>query len=269
MSKERLFIDGHVHLYPNYDLKYAFKMGAENLNRNGKKSLKASNTSQTGINLLFFTERSDCNFFRQFSETPATFEDDLSITQTDEPDALLIKPEPQQQLYLFAGRQIVAAENLEILSLATSLFIEDRKYSAMDVIKKVNDSGGVPVLNWAPGKWFFSRGKVVQKALEGFSPGELLIGDTSLRNTLWPVPKLMKQAQEAGFKVIAGSDPLPFSGEEKLVGSYGFSIVGEFDKQKPVTSIRKMLRDDNLKISFIGKRNDPFTFAKRQYKIMR
>ena len=108
-------------------------------------------------------------------------------------------------------------EGLEILSLSSTLNLGDRENTIDDVIKSVIDSGGIPALNWAPGKWFFSRGKIVKRIIEKYPPKDLVIGDTTLRTSLWPMPKLMAAAQERGFKVIAGSDPLPFDGEEKYI----------------------------------------------------
>jgi len=138
----------------------------------------------------------------------------------------------------------------------------------MEIIQRVRANGGLPVLNWAPGKWFFGRGRVVAETLAACSPQELLIGDTTLRNTLWPVPRLMQRARQSGFRIIAGSDPLPFAGEERLVGSYGFTLTGDFSPEKPATSLLKLLSDSACQIDFIGKRNNPITFAKRQFKIM-
>lgn len=269
-----LLVDGHVHLYSNYDLLGAFKIGIENLSKNARKivqnlELNHNKATHTSIKVLLLTERSDCHFFDQFCDSASRFESiGLKIKQTPELEALLITCNHGDAIYIFAGRQIITAERLEILSLTSNKMIEDRKFTVKEVIEKVNESRGIPVLNWAPGKWFFKRKKVVQQTLEKSSPQQVLIGDTSLRHTLWPEPKLMIQAKDTGFKVIAGSDPLPFRGEENLIGSYGFSAIAEFDPEKPVTSIRKMLRDQNSKVSFMGKRNNILKFTKREITIL-
>jgi len=79
---------------------------------------------------------------------------------------------------------------------------------------------------------------------------------------------LVKQARKKGFPVIAGSDPLPFRGEEQGIGSLGFLIEGEFNPEKPAQSLRDLMNNKGQDIQIIGKRNDIFTFARRQYKIM-
>ncbi|MDZ7262480.1 MAG: hypothetical protein ONB05_10295 [candidate division KSB1 bacterium] len=265
MQTRTLLIDGHVHLYPYYDFNKAVRTGINNLVRAFKH---VDGNDSTKIWLL--TERWDCDFFKQIYERPESFSTSkIRFVPAKEKEALAVEIEGQVELFILAGRQIVSHEGLEVLSLATDLFVKDRTLSTREVIEKVNETGGVAALNWAPGKWFFKRGKIVQQIFKEMEPATLLIGDTSLRHWLWPMPELMKSARQHGFKVIAGSDPLPFAGEEKYIGSYGFIINGNFDPEAPVTSIRKLLKDNQLSVTFIGKRNNPFTFAYREFRIMR
>jgi hypothetical protein len=78
----------------------------------------------------------------------------------------------------------------------------------------------------------------------------------------------MLRSRKKGFKIIAGSDPLPFEEEEYQIGKYGFSVSAEFDESKPAESMRNILRDRALPFNFIGKRNNLLTFSRRQFKIM-
>jgi len=125
---------------------------------------------------------------------------------------------------------------------------------AKDVINAVSDTGGVPVLSWAPGKWLFKRKYIVRELIDCFSPSQMLIGDTTLRPALWMEPSLMRRAAEKGFSVLAGSDPLPFIGEEKYLGIYGSIINGPFDIDKPISSIRKLLISPDVIKTRAGKR---------------
>jgi len=79
---------------------------------------------------------------------------------------------------------------------------------------------GLTVAAWAPGKWFGARGKVVSGLLRRFGPGGIALGDTTLRPQGWATPFIMRAARRRGFRVLAGSDPLPFGGEECRPGSY-------------------------------------------------
>jgi len=261
-NQTTLLIDGHIHIYSHYDLEFAINRGINNLQNSAKKIAKTGKV----IPIWLLTERYDCNFFDSYAGLKLK---NFKIVPGAEKETLIVEKNGEPLLYIFAGRQLVTAENLEVLSLMTTLFLKDRQKSITEVIDHVIDSGGVPAINWAPGKWFLSRGKVVKQAIKNYSPENLLIGDTSLRTTIWLLPKLMAKAKNDGFKIIAGSDPLPFDNEEKQVGLYGFSITGKFDEAKPAESLRKLLLDKQTQINLIGKRNDLFTFGRRQFKIMR
>jgi hypothetical protein len=269
-----LSIDGHVHIYPWYDLRQTLRIGIENLKLSTTRfstflDNDLKNDSPEMIPIWLLTERMDCNFFKQTTASPNEFEvDGFKFLPGQEKEVIIVTHAGKTVLYILAGRQIVAKEGLEILSLISTFFLEDRDKTIDEVIKGVIDSGGIPAVNWAPGKWFFSRGKVVRRVIEEYAPQDLLIGDTTLRNTLWPMPKLMTAAQQRGFKIIAGSDPLPFDGEEKYIGSYGFCLRGDFKTHRPAETILSLLRTREKNISFIGKRNDIFSFCRRQYKIM-
>lgn len=125
-------------------------------------------------------------------------------------------PDP---LWVVAGRQVVTAERIEILALATRAVFPDGE-PACRVVARILEAGGIPVVAWAPGKWWFRRGRVVAELLRVFTPAQLALGDTSLRPGLWPEPRLLRAAVRAGFRVSAGSDPLPWAGEERRLGGY-------------------------------------------------
>ncbi len=263
MGKATLAVDGHVHLYPVYDLKKAVECSVKNLKDGSKK------ISSKVIPVWLLAERSDANFFDQIYQTSETYQDDgVKFRQGNDGLTIVVEKDDEPILYIFAGRQLVTKEGLEVLSLISNLNFPDRQMSIDEVIQTVIESGGIPALNWAPGKWFFKRGKVIARQIQERTINEIFIGETTLRNTLWPEPKLVKQARKKGFPVIAGSDPLPFKGEEKDIGSYGFLIEGEFDQEKPAQSLRDLMSKNRDEIKIIGHRNNIFTFASRQYKIM-
>jgi len=266
--KKTLLLDGHVHIYQHFDLVQAFEGGVNNLLRAAKK-MKAASASTDTVPVLLLSERHDCNFFKQALESTLQQEHEgYSFHETDESESLMVKKGDTPYMYIIAGRQIVTCEGLEIISILTNLYIKDRSKTTHQVVNIVNENNGFPVINWAPGKWFFARGKVVESLIDTFDPSTLLLGDTTLRTTLWPLPQLMKKANGRGFKIIAGSDPLPFKKEEKIIGKYGFVLEGQFDENKPAASIRSLLKHGNEKLTLIGNRNDPLTFVKRQTKIM-
>lgn len=263
MSGKTLLVDGHVHIYPNFNLSLALAMANANL----KQLHTINNGHHEIIKILLLTERSDCAFFKQALESVPKI-NGLSICHGDEKETLILEDSNKSVLYLLAGRQIITREGLEVNALATNLSLKDRDYTVAETVERIADAGGVAVLNWAPGKWFLSRGKIVQRIIETQSPGTLLIGDTSMRPTIWPTPKLMKLARNNGYKIIAGSDPLPFAGEENNIGTYGFAMTGPVNPQKPAESLRTLVLDPKIKLTLVGKRSGSFKFIKRQIRIM-
>ena len=113
-------------------------------------------------------------------------------------------------VHLIAGRQFVAVERIEILGLAVELELADG-LPAAEFVERILAAGGVPVLSWAPGKWFFKRGRVVGELMQRFG-AQVLLGDTTLRPLGWGAPCLMRAGRRQGLRVVAGSDPLPVGG---------------------------------------------------------
>lgn len=197
-----------------------------------------------------------------FPRADSKAEQKFEIRSSAEENGLILFENDKPQLYLFSGRQIVTAERIEILALTVDIEVM-KDTPAEDVVKTVLDAGGIPVLSWAPGKWFLGRKKVVRQLIDSFDSGKLLIGDSTLRPTVWAEPLLMQVARSRGFAVVAGSDPLPFSGEEKYMGTYASVLDGPFDPDKPVSCIRKILTTSGGKITKAGKRCGPLEVIRR------
>lgn len=238
----RLIADTHVHIYPCYDIKQALHALRTNL----------SLLDGQAVCMAFLAERADCNFFLEFEKNVAgLLAPETEIRRLN--SALYLREAGYPDLYLFPGRQIITKERIEILSLTIDQQIGDG-LPARKVVDRIKQNKGVPVLSWAPGKWFFKRKKVVQYLLDANQPGSLLIGDTTLRPTCWPQPLLMRRAVRKGFTIISGSDPLPFAGEEDVMGRYGIILDTDFDPDNPVGSIRSILTQPGPKPSLVGKR---------------
>jgi hypothetical protein len=190
--------------------------------------------------LAMLTERHDCDFFKQLkSGTIRPASSDISLAPCDDAECLSLRI-GEHTLTLIAGRQIVSRERIEILALGTSAIIDDAQ-SATDVIRRIQDAGGIPVLSWAPGKWMFKREGIIRKLFQSLQPGDALAGDTTLRPIGWREPGIMREARQRGFGVIAGSDPLPFAGEEDYMGTYATACDAEIDPNAPLASLKAAL----------------------------
>ncbi len=252
----KIIADTHVHIYPCYDLKRFSDMLEHNLKENG--------TGQT-IRVGFLTERYDCDFFNDIKENKNNIASICGNIQLGPDESSLIRDNGSgEKCILIPGRQVVAEERIEILALATTIKIPDG-LSAEDIISKTLDSGGIPVVAWAPGKWFGARGTVVRDLLKHFNPARLLIGDSSLRPTTWAEPLIIRQARKNGYRIIAGSDPLPFAGEENIAGTYCSVFETVFGLSSPLASARNMLWNAH-EITTVGHRSGPLKTLQRLYK---
>lgn len=227
-----LIADTHVHIYPVYNAAAFLNRAYENLSH---LNPDAANNHYA----LFLTERDDCNFFASMVESGAA-PTGYRIEKTNDEEALiLVKESGGQRVLLFAGHQHVSSEGVEVLSLTGGAVLKSA-LSASETIRAVRDEGGVPVLCWAPGKWTGLRGRIVRSIIDAHGGEPLLLGDTSMRAIGVPEPSLFKAGREKNIPIATGTDPLPFTADERIAGTYGIASDA-FDENKPVTSARALL----------------------------
>lgn len=248
-------LDAHTHVYPCHDSALAIRTLCRRL-----RALTPNEPNVVRVACL--AESADCSWFEQLAapgtkNLPAGF----AAHPTDNPAGLWLETS-EGSFLLLAGRQVITAERLEALALVVHSSIPDG-LSARETIARVGDAGGVAVLSWAPGKWFFKRGKAVRSLLEELPANAFLLGDTSLRPLGWGEPRLMRLARQRGFRVVAGSDSLPFAGEEKWLGGYGCTVRAHYDSNRPVASLRNALVSAECSLRIAGRRCAPWTVARR------
>ncbi len=202
-------LDTHLHLYPCFDLPLAFNQFLDNTAQLGGTQTRR---------IACLAERFDCNYYESIA-SGYTQIDGFTLDTVLEDEIILSRTHDKQSLSLLPGRQIISREKIEILALGCPQVIEDGQ-PALDIIYQIIQLGHVPTLPWSPGKWFGARGELIKSLISELGAGDFLIGDTPLRPYGWATPRLMKLAKDKGFSVVAGSDPLPFSGEEHWLGAY-------------------------------------------------
>ena len=255
-AQTTLIVDGHIHLYPAYRPGLALRRLVDNL-----RELAGPPSASVAIGLL--AESARCRFYDEICRRRAGLQaDGMTVTMGPEDGSLVVARDGLPAGFLVAGRQIVTRERLEVLALTLDHTIPDGQ-PLREVVAAVRSAGGVPVLSWSPGKWFAARGRIVADLLASSPPDSFLIGDTGLRPTCWPLPELMQTADRLGFRRIAGSDPLPFAGEEAWLGTYGFKTRAPFDADRPVSSIRRLFTDRSIPLATVGRRVGPVSFVKR------
>ena len=266
MPETKLIIDGHVHIYDCYDLDKFFDTAIENLDNAYSSKYPGDRNFQR---VLFLTESKDNDYFTMFKDK-GRFSDKSGYTfaNTEDDCSLVLLKNNQPQCYLLAGRQIVTKEKLEVLSIASTMKIEDG-LPIEDVIKRIFDNNGIAVLAWGVGKWFFKRGKVIRTIIEKYHSSRLFIGDSGSRPSFWPKPQLYKIAERYNMKTLTGSDPFPFSDEQVRIGACGSIIDGSFKINTPANSVHDILLSIDEKVYDLGTKDNVFSFFKRQIKMFR
>ncbi len=251
--KRELIADTHIHIYENYNIEQFISNGLANA---GKFS------SEEAVKLLCLTEAKENRFFKKFSdgETCGSY----SFSKTEEDFSLKIIKDNKTEGYLLNGRQIVTSEGIEVLALATSEIIEDGK-PASEVIDSLISKGAVVVLGWGVGKWLFGRGNLVNQLIDKYSASQIIIGDNSARPPFWGTPVQFLKGGEKGIKIVAGSDPLPFSEEINKPGTYNIVGTTEFNENTPGSSLNNLITSGDYKIC--GKRDSIAEFFTRQLRM--
>ena len=264
----KLLIDSHVHVYPNYDLARFFHRAWLNLSSGAVDLLNGSQT----IPVLMLTERHDCSFFRDLIGGRFELPNGLEIRSCGA-NSVQIGGAGGMELVIIAGRQIVSAERIEVLALLADLALKDGQ-PIDELIPEISRLGAFPVLPWSPGKWFSSRGQKIEQILLAYKPGQIGFSDSALRPAGWPLPRLLQMAGLKSFVVIAGSDPLPLSGEEERAGSYftaadAPSLTVESGAQQIEDAVRTILMDPQSpgRLISCGRRLTPLALLTRLFRL--
>ena len=232
--------DTHVHIYPCHDV-----------GRLLAAATRRRRESAADRIILCLTERYDCHAFRHLAD--GSLRVSGWTAESPEPGSLIFR-NGSDEVVLLAGRQIVSRERIEVLALTVDATITDG-LPVRDVLVAVQDVGAVPVLPWSPGKWLGNRGQIISALIDSAGAGTVLLGDTSMRPVGYPMPDLIKAGRRKGLGVVAGSDPLPFAGEEARAGQFMSMWGNGFDIARPVVSMRQLLRRHGVDAVSVGARS--------------
>ena len=158
---------------------------------------------------------------------------------SDEPESLIAR-RGQVAVAIVCGRQVRAADGLEVLGLGTCQTYPDG-LPFTESVNRVHDSGALTVLPWGFGKWVGERGRRVERVLDTHGPGEVFLGDNGNRLAALGLPKLIRTGQQKGFRVLPGTDPFPLARGPMRVGSFGFCTAIEPPATAPWRALRHWL----------------------------
>lgn len=270
-----IFIDSHVHIHPEFDLDRFFSAALDNFSR----AAVLQDTSDNSRYILVLTEGGDSDVFSSLRQKAISFEevssrqsesDSFVFYKTAESNSLIVC-KGSQSIILVAGRQLVSKENIELLSLFSSIKMKDKTLSLADLAQAVTDNNGLAVIPWGVGKWFGARGKVINNLLCSKLESPLFFGDNGNRPLLWPTPALLQRARDLGAPLLSGSDPLPLPSHVNRPASSGTVLLhGDLSMEYPAASLRKLLltaKKDTLELKSFGRRIGFLQFLSDQLRI--
>jgi hypothetical protein len=237
-----LLVDSHVHLHDP-------ARAMDDLRQAATAFAAAGGNEAPGVVML--AERSGYDVFQHLQS---------QLAHTWELNSLWYW-QGNQRLLVVAGRQIVTAEGLEILGLATRLSLPDG-LPAEQVLARLDDADAITVLPWGVGKWLGQRGKIVDSLLERARPGRLFLGDNGGRPNWWKVPQFSR-----GLPILAGSDPLPLPGSSNVIGRFGSVVDIQLSEHTPAARLKCALRDPATCISTYGRSTPSLRFIADQTRL--
>lgn len=175
------------------------------------------------------------------------------LVPTEEESSLFARRITGESLLLVAGRQIAVREGLEVLALGREVEIPDG-LPLDETLRRVRESGALPVLPWGFGKWWGRRGDLVASALARQDGEELFLGESGCRPEAGGMPELFREARAREVRVLPGTDPLPFPEHCQRAGSYGFVMEGLLDEHRPAEDLLRKIR---------ALRGQPRTYGRR------
>ena len=100
--------------------------------------------------------------------------------------------------------------------------------------------------------------------MESLTPEEISLGDNSGRLAFWLEPAEFSLARRRGFRILPGSDPLPFASEVSRAASYGLAVAGELSDTDPAGDMLTLLSDPAIRITPFGRLEGPVRFLRNQ-----
>ncbi len=274
-AEAAILVDAHVHIYECFEIDTLLDTAARNF-EHAAQDLGLED-GFTGVLLLAETSRD--HWFQRTHENciqdrQPSVRGIRSHWQIDKtPDRTVLQASKltditgdEKTIYIMAGRQIITAERLELLALATDRTFEDG-LPLSSSLSAVREQDAIPVLPWAVGKWWGKRGKLLSALLKMETQSNLFLGDNSGRPIFWRSPSHFHQAQIMNIPVLPGTDSLPFPSAALRVGSFGFMMRGKLTNRQPSTDLKLLLRDSSSQITAYGQLETPLRFFVNQIRL--
>ena len=215
-----VLVDAHVHVHAGADVGVLLDAA-----RDAFAAAARDVPARTWRGVLMLAETAGRDWFGETCEAQGAIFDRWRVEPAAGDTAALhaVRGDGSWTLTIFAGRQAVTAEGIEVLALAARAALPDGEPLGA-TLRRAAAAGGLTVLPWGAGKWLGARGRRVERALAAQAP-PVFAGDNGGRPRIWPEPRAFAVARRHGRGLVSGSDPLPLPGEERRVGGFGFRIT--------------------------------------------
>ena len=253
--------DGHVHLHQIHPLEAILTAALANF-RSAERSLSLEGPV---ARFLLLTESHGVDEFAQLAGMTGQQRllPGLTVAQTGEPGTLRITAADGQTLHVVAGRQIVTRERLEVLALGHAGPYPDG-LPVNQMLEELEGATCLRILPWGAGKWLGRRGQIVEEILGRSHSTSLFLGDNANRPAFWPLPAVFAAAAARGIRNLPGSDPLPFRGQQRKAGAFGFYLPGSIAEDLPFGSMYNLLCAPEAKPTPYGRLEGLFPFFHHQ-----
>lgn len=224
----RLPVDAHVHIYKAFDPVRCLDAAARQM------SAEWGN-ARTGI--LVVLRGGDC---LSIEDLPGRL-GNWSIAKTAESGSRIATRSDGSRLVLIDGRQLVTAERVEVLAIGPIEGPSDG-LPLTDMLSALRSENAVSVLPWGVGKWSGKRLAIVERLIHDQpEANDLFLADSGVRPAAMPRPPILSDAEAKGWRVLAGTDPLPLGGEEDKPGRFGFMLPVTLGTERPLAALRATL----------------------------
>lgn len=230
-----MLVDSHVHLHPCFELDRLLDAARANFARAGA----GEGFGPVGCLALTETAR-DHAYEALVAGEPRWRPRRWTVRATADEAATVCRAGDGTEILLLAGSQIVVAEKLEVLALATSKRYPDGR--PLRATLEALAADGVPaVIPWGFGKWWFRRGKLLAELIRSSDPKSFFIGDNGGRPVATPRPALFEVAERRGFRLLPGTDLFPYASQQRKAGTFGFVLESWSADERPATQFRARL----------------------------
>ena len=230
-SQQSWPVDGHVHFHELDLVPPTLDAAADNFRALGVDTVRP-------LGALLLTQTAGERVFERLRELTQIRHWRISAVP-GEPETLLAR-RGDSTVAIVCGRQVRAADGLEVLGLGTCNTFDDGR-PFLESVQAVRQSGALTVVPWAVGKWLGRRGQRVRDTLASIAPQEVFVGDNGGRLNLLGKPPLVREFQRRGFRVLPGTDPFPFGADHRRVGRFGFLADLTPTEEAPWRNLRAWL----------------------------